>query len=87
MKKIVLFIPLILFAVLGFFLYQGLFLNPQQLDSALEGKAIPAFQLEKLEDAKQSITNKDLVGKVSLLNVWGTWCPSCKFEHPILNEA
>ena len=84
MKKIVLFIPLILFAVLGFFLYQGLFLNPQQLDSALEGKPIPAFNLEKLEDAKQSITNKDLVGKVSLLNVWGTWCPSCKFEHPYL---
>ena len=84
MKKIVLFIPLILFAVLGFFLYQGLFLNPQQLDSALEGKPIPVFNLEKLEDAKQSITNKDLVGKVSLLNVWGTWCPSCKFEHPYL---
>lgn len=84
MKKIVLFIPLVIFAVLGFFLYQGLFLNPQQLDSALEGKPIPAFKLESLEDSTQSITNKDLIGKVSLLNVWGTWCPSCKIEHPYL---
>ncbi|MGB0895298.1 MAG: DsbE family thiol:disulfide interchange protein [Parashewanella sp.] len=84
MKKVILFVPLIIFAVLGFFLYQGLFLNPQKLDSALEGKPIPFFKLEKLEDANVTLTNKDLIGKVAMLNVWGTWCPSCKFEHPYL---
>ncbi|WP_394230722.1 DsbE family thiol:disulfide interchange protein [Shewanella colwelliana] len=83
-KRLVLFIPLVLFLVMGVFLYKGLFLNPQQLDSALEGKPIPAFQLERLEDSNEIITNESLKGQVSLLNVWATWCPSCKYEHPYL---
>lgn len=69
---------------MGVFLYKGLFLNPQQLDSALEGKPIPVFQLESLEDSSEIITNEMLKGKVLLLNIWGTWCPSCKYEHPYL---
>ncbi|WP_025823519.1 DsbE family thiol:disulfide interchange protein [Shewanella marina] len=84
MKKLVLFIPLVLFLAMGVFLYKGLFLNPQKLESALEGKPIPAFQLERLENPNQVITNEDLKGKVSMLNVWATWCPSCKYEHPFL---
>ncbi len=84
MKKLVLFIPLVLFLVMGVFLYKGLFLNPQKLDSALEGKPVPAFKLQSLESADTYITNEDLKGKVSMLNIWATWCPSCKYEHPFL---
>ncbi|MCL1079913.1 DsbE family thiol:disulfide interchange protein [Parashewanella spongiae] len=84
MKKLVLFIPLLGFMVLGIFLYQGLYLNPQQLDSALEGKPVPFFELQQLDDENRIISNKDLIGTVALLNVWGTWCPSCKLEHPYL---
>ncbi|NKF51965.1 DsbE family thiol:disulfide interchange protein [Shewanella sp. WXL01] len=84
MKKLVLFIPLVLFLGMGIFLYQGLFLNPQKLESALEGKPVPAFKLEKLENASEFITNEDLKGQVSVLNVWATWCPACKYEHPFL---
>ena len=83
-KRLVLFIPLVLFLVMGVFLYKGLFLNPQKLDSALEGKPVPAFQLERLEDRSEIITDESLKGKVALLNVWATWCPSCKYEHPYL---
>lgn len=85
MKKLVLFIPLVLFLAMGVFLYKGLFLNPQKLDSALEGKPVPAFQLERLETPGELITNEQLKGQVALLNVWATWCPSCKYEHPFLN--
>ncbi|ABZ78640.1 periplasmic protein thiol--disulphide oxidoreductase DsbE [Shewanella halifaxensis HAW-EB4] len=84
MKKLVLFIPLVVVLGMGVFLYKGLFLNPQQLDSALEGKPIPAFQLEVLEKSGETVTNETLKGKVGLLNVWATWCPSCKYEHPFL---
>lgn len=84
MKKLVLFIPLIVFLGMGVFLYQGLFLNPKVLDSALEGKPVPPFQLEDLDAPTEMITEQSLKGRVSLLNVWATWCPSCKYEHPFL---
>ena len=84
MKKLILFIPLILFMGMGFFLYQGLFLNPKVLDSALEGKPVPAFKLERLESESEILTELDIKGEVALLNVWATWCPACKYEHPFL---
>jgi cytochrome c biogenesis protein CcmG, thiol:disulfide interchange protein DsbE len=84
MKKLVLFIPLFIFMGMGVFLYQGLFLNPKVLDSALEGKPIPPFQLESLGIPGEMLTEQSIKGKVSMLNVWATWCPSCKFEHPFL---
>ncbi|KFZ37727.1 thiol:disulfide interchange protein DsbE [Shewanella mangrovi] len=84
MKKLVLFIPLVLFLVLGYFLYAGLYLHPKELDSALEGRPVPDFNLEKLEDPNVKITNHDLKGQVYIMNVWATWCPSCKYEHPYL---
>ncbi|BDY03228.1 DsbE family thiol:disulfide interchange protein [Ferrimonas sp. YFM] len=86
MKRALLFIPLLIFIGMAVFLYKGLFLNPKELDSALEGKPVPTFTLESLEDAQVTITNKDLEGEVYLLNVWATWCPSCKYEHPFLNK-
>lgn len=86
MKKLLRIIPLVIFMGMGFFLYQGLYLNPQKLDSALEGKPIPAFNLERLETADEMLTEADLKGQVALLNVWATWCPACKYEHPFLNR-
>ncbi|GAA5193456.1 DsbE family thiol:disulfide interchange protein [Ferrimonas gelatinilytica] len=86
MKRVFLFIPLILFAVLSVFLFKGLFLNPAKLDSVLVGKPVPSFVLESLEDPGHSWSQDDLAGEVYLLNVWATWCPSCKYEHPFLNR-
>lgn len=84
MNKLIRFIPLILFVLLGVVLYRGLFLNPQELPSALVGKPVPQFQLTKLLDESQVVTNEDLKGDIILLNVWATWCAYCKYEHPYL---
>ncbi|OLQ26807.1 thiol:disulfide interchange protein, partial [Pseudomonas aeruginosa] len=32
------------------------------------------------------LTEADLKGKPALVNVWGTWCPSCRVEHPELTR-
>jgi cytochrome c biogenesis protein CcmG/thiol:disulfide interchange protein DsbE len=47
----------------------------------LIGRPAPKFTLPALEDPKVTISNADLKGKVSLVNVWATWCVSCRAEH------
>ena len=50
------------------------------------GKPVPAFALPSLNDESRIITQDTFKGKPYLLNVWATWCPSCKVEHPYLLE-
>lgn len=83
MKKIKYFLPLLVFVLLGLFLLKGIGLDPDELPSPLIGKSVPAFTLPELSSGK-SLTPDDLKGKVILLNVWATWCVSCKIEHPYL---
>ncbi|MWV12611.1 DsbE family thiol:disulfide interchange protein [Pseudomonas sp. R-28-1W-6] len=86
MKRLILLLPLLLFLGIALFLYRGLFLNPQELPSALIGKPFPAFALPSVTDQDQTLTQADLLGKPALVNVWATWCPSCRAEHPVLNK-
>lgn len=79
-------IPLLLFVVLTIFLYVGLALDPREIPSVLIKKPAPEFSLPRLLDPDSKMTNKDLLGKVSLFNAWGTWCPSCYQEHGTLIE-
>ena len=85
MKRLILLLPLALFLGVAVFLYRGLFLNPQELPSALIDKPLPAISLPDLKDEQRLITEKDLKGP-ALVNVWATWCPTCKAEHQMLNQ-
>lgn len=85
MKRALLLIPLALFLVGAVFLYRGLYLDPSELPSALIGKPVPEFSLPAVEGDK-TLTRADLLGKPALLNVWATWCISCRVEHPVLNK-
>lgn len=79
-------IPLGIFMVLVAFLAKGLYLDPHEVPSPLIGKPAPDFLLPKVNDATQQIGRNDLLGKVSLLNVWASWCVACRQEHPVLME-
>jgi len=81
MPRLLLFIPLLLFAVLGVFLLKGLSIDPRELPSALLNKPLPEFQVESLGDAKRIVTKADFIGRPVLISVWATWCPSCRKEH------
>jgi cytochrome c biogenesis protein CcmG, thiol:disulfide interchange protein DsbE len=83
-KNILRFLPLAVFLLLGILLYRGLFLNPQAMPSALIGKPLPDFELSLLLAPEKKISKADLKGNIVLLNVWATWCPTCKYEHPYL---
>ncbi|MCG4453661.1 MULTISPECIES: DsbE family thiol:disulfide interchange protein [unclassified Pseudomonas] len=85
MKRLILLLPLAIFLGVALFLYRGLFLDPSELPSALIGKPFPAFSLPAVEGDK-SISQEDLKGQPALVNVWATWCVSCRVEHPVLNK-
>jgi cytochrome c biogenesis protein CcmG/thiol:disulfide interchange protein DsbE len=76
--------PLIGFAVLVALLAVGLSLNPRDVPSPLVGRPAPDFSLARVDAPQQTFSPKDMAGKVWLLNVWATWCVSCRQEHPVL---
>jgi cytochrome c biogenesis protein CcmG/thiol:disulfide interchange protein DsbE len=77
-------VPLGLFALLALLLMRGLSLDPKLVPSPLIGKPMPAFSLTRLENPQATLSDADLKGKVSILNVWATWCVSCRAEHQTL---
>lgn len=81
--RLKLFAPLMLFAVLAVFLFRGLSLDPNAMPSALIDQPLPDFSLPSLGEAGM-LTAADVKGQAGLLNVWATWCPSCRVEHPYL---
>ncbi len=77
-------VPLAIFAVIGVFFWRGLGLNPNFIPSPLVGKPAPTFSLPTLTDPSAALTQDAFRGKVSLVNVWGTWCVECRHEHGFL---
>ncbi|WP_261815581.1 DsbE family thiol:disulfide interchange protein [Vibrio gallicus] len=91
MNKKVLFIPLVLFLALATAFAIQLVNNaggddPTKLESVLVGKHVPSFVLQDLEDPNLQHDQAIFKGQPLLLNVWATWCPTCRAEHQYLNQ-
>jgi cytochrome c biogenesis protein CcmG/thiol:disulfide interchange protein DsbE len=72
------------FVALVVLLAVGLTLNPREVPSPLIGKPAPAFELPLLHAPEKTFTQKDMLGKVWVMNVWASWCPPCLVEHPVV---
>lgn len=79
-------LPLIVFVALVALLAVGLNLNPREIPSPLIGKPAPDFKVPQLADPNASFSPREMQGKVWLLNVWASWCVSCREEHPVIVE-
>ncbi len=75
------FLPLSLALVVLGLLYVGLGMDSRDLPSPLVGKPAPDFELESLRDPEVTLTRDDFVGEVALVNVWASWCDTCRTEH------
>ncbi|MCB1683641.1 MAG: DsbE family thiol:disulfide interchange protein [Pseudomonadales bacterium] len=82
MSRASLFIPLGIFAAIVVIGYAGFSLNdPHALPSALLGKPFPEFTAPRLDTPRVQVDRQALLGSPVLVNVWATWCPTCKAEH------
>jgi len=81
-------LPIILFVMLGLLLAVGLKIadHKTEIPSPLIGKKIPEFSLPALGQDDVTITHEDLIGRPFLINVWASWCPTCRIEHPFVEE-
>ena len=77
-------LPLIAVVVMIPILILGLQSDPSKLPSQYIGKPAPEFSLQTLKDPSRTLSSADLVGQVSLVNIWGTWCVGCRAEHGFL---
>ncbi len=82
-------LPLIAFVALALLLFVGVRMNSGKdtsaIPSPLIGKSVPAFSLPVLGEPTRLVSNQDLLGAPYLLNVWGSWCPTCRDEHPVIS--
>lgn len=79
-------IPLVIFAVLVVIFGIALKRAPEKtvVPSALIGRSAPEYVLPDLMRPGETVNSADFKGRWQLVNVWGTWCPECYTEHPVL---
>jgi len=81
-------LPIFLFVLLGILLAVGLKIadHKTEIPSPLIGKMLPEFSLPVLGQEDVIITQDDLIGEPFLLNVWASWCVTCRVEHPFIEQ-
>ena len=75
-----------LVCLLGFGIYWNMHHEMSEVPSPLIGKPAPEFTLPLLYEPGQTLSGKQLLGAPYLLNVFGSWCPTCQYEHPVLTQ-
>ena len=85
-KRIWFLVPLGIFLILSIYFAVGLTKDPSKLPSVLINQQVPPFDLKPIKGYSRGFSSADLLGKVSLVNIFGSWCVSCIIEHPFLMQ-
>jgi cytochrome c biogenesis protein CcmG/thiol:disulfide interchange protein DsbE len=83
-------LPLIVFGAIAVLLGVGVVMNAGrtqvEIQSPLVGRPAPDFALPDFAKPSQIVRQSDLRGQPYLLNVWASWCASCRVEHPVITD-
>jgi len=85
-RRLLFLAPLAVVFGIGAAFAVGLTLDPRQIPSELIGRPAPAFELLPVQGRSLGLSSSDLVGEVSLVNVFASWCTACRAEHPLFME-
>ena len=85
-SRLVLLLPLVVFFGLVLAFAVRLDRDPSKIPSALIGKSVPVFSLPPVKGRELGLSNTDLNGEVSLVNVFASWCVACREEHALLMQ-
>ena len=82
MSRASLFVPLGVFVLIVVIGYVGFNLGDRNvLPSALLERPFPEFSAPRIDQPEVIVSRADILGRPTLVNVWATWCPTCKAEH------
>ena len=79
-------IPAVVFVALALMLGWALNHDPRELPSALIDKPVPQFSLPPVKGRTLGLSSDDLRGEVSVVNVFASWCVTCREEHPLFMQ-
>ena len=89
-SKAMRWLPLAVFGALAVLLAAGVWLarkpDREALPSPLIDRPAPQFSLPVLHEPQRTVALAELRGEPFVLNVWGSWCPECRVEHPVLTR-
>jgi len=86
MTRLAFVLPVAAFAALLVWFAAGLKRDPGYLPSMLIDRPAPDFDLPPIAGRERGFSTQDLKGRVSMVNIFGSWCATCAIEHPVLME-
>lgn len=75
-------LPLVIVIIL--FIFWRVLYTQSVLFSSNAAKPFPTINLPIISDSEKRFTNPDLMGKISMVNFWASWCVACQQEHKVL---
>lgn len=84
MRRLIFFLPVLLFGAVAIAFAFGLTRDPSKLPSTLIDRPLPDFALLGVSPDVPGLAAADIRGEPALVNIFASWCLPCRVEHPVL---